>query len=114
MIYKHDLPDIVDKDNFAFLFADDAKLFREIKSAVDRLILQQHLNSFTEWSDKWLLKIHPDICISMIISRSSENRVASYEMENHQLYCSHCEKDIGVFIDSSAWIGTSLAKYSRR
>ena len=37
----------------------------------------------------------------MIISRSSEIRVASYEMENHQLNCSNCEKDIGVFIDSS-------------
>ena len=101
VIYINYLPDIVDEDSFVFLCADDTKLFREIKSPVDRLILQQDLNNLTEWSDKWLLKFHPDKCVSMIISRSSEIRVASYEMENHQLNCSNCEKDIGVFIDSS-------------
>ena len=101
VIYINELPDIVDEDSFVFLFADDTKLFREIKSPVDRLILQQDLNSLIEWSDNWLLKFHPDKCASMSISRSSEIRVASYEMENHQLNCSNCEKDIGVFIDSS-------------
>ena len=101
VIYINDLPDVVDEDSFVFLFADDTKLFREIKSPVDRFILQQDLISLTEWSDKWLLKFHPDKCVSMIISRSSEIRVASYEMENHQFHCSNCEKNIGVFIDSS-------------
>ena len=35
------------------------------------------------------------------ISRNSEIREASYVMENHNLNCSNCEKDIGVFIDNT-------------
>ena len=101
VIYINDLPDIVDKDSHVFLFADDTKLFREINSPIDRKILQQDLDNLTDWSNKWLLKFHPDKCVSMIISRNSEIREASYVMENHNLNCSNCEKDIGVFIDNT-------------
>ena len=44
VIYINDLPDIVDKDSHVFLFADDTKLFREINSPIDRIILQQDLS----------------------------------------------------------------------
>ena len=34
-------------------FADDTKVFRQIKSDADRHHLQDDLTKLTEWSDKW-------------------------------------------------------------
>ena len=34
-------------------FADDTKVFRKIKSNVDRQQLQDDLNKLTEWYEKW-------------------------------------------------------------
>ena len=45
-----------------FLFADDIKIFRAITDTNDQDILQHDLNILEQWSDKWLLKCHPDKC----------------------------------------------------
>ena len=58
VLYINDLPDQVDSD--AYLFADDTKIFRIIKTQNDRQILQEDLNKMESWSDKWLLKFHPE------------------------------------------------------
>ena len=39
VIYINDLPEIVDTNSQAYLFADDTKLFREIRSNQDHTIL---------------------------------------------------------------------------
>ena len=39
------------------LYADDAKIGREIKSMQDCVDLQSYLNIFTRWSDIWLFVI---------------------------------------------------------
>ena len=97
VIYINDLPDVVDKDTFIFLFADDTKAFRDIKSVPDQIILQNDVKNLTEWSDIWLLKFHPDKCVAMHFGNS--NTKFDYVMEGHVLDKSKCEKDIGVYVD---------------
>ena len=43
VIYINDLPDVVDKDTHVYLFADDTKVYRQIKSNKDRDILQSDI-----------------------------------------------------------------------
>ena len=102
VLYINDLPDVVDKDSFAFLFADDTKLFRIIKKLIDNHVLQGDIIKLVEWSDKWLLKFHPDKCkqIGIGINRKV-NEMHQYTMDGHELETSTCEKDIGVYVDSS-------------
>ena len=50
VIYINDLPEVVDKLTLVFLFADDTKLFRQIKSSADVLILQSDINKLSDWS----------------------------------------------------------------
>lgn len=50
------------KDSNVYLYADDVKLFREIKSSADQKTLQQELNQFESWTQHSLLKFHPDKC----------------------------------------------------
>ena len=96
VIYINDLPDVVDKDTHVYLFADDTKVYRQIKSNKDSDILQTDINNLVKWSETWLLKFHPDKCVSMTIG-SNVNNV--YTMGNQNLNISQCEKDLGVLID---------------
>ena len=80
------------------MFADDTKIFREINSIEDSVILQEDLTKLLQWSNKWLLKFHPDKCISLSINKKQENEV-HYKLGDHTLQAADQEKDIGVIID---------------
>jgi hypothetical protein len=54
------MPDHVDSQ--AYHFADDTKVYKEIKTQTDTTSLQKDLDNLQEWSDKWLLKFHPNKC----------------------------------------------------
>ena len=97
VLYINDLPEVVDSKSMIFLFADDTKIFRRIDSQADNTQLQKDIDSLIEWSNKWLLKFHPDKCVSM--SMGGNNKHHEYHMGDHTLAVSECEKDIGVYID---------------
>ena len=111
VLYINDLPEVVDKDTFVYLFADDTKLFRKIKSLEDVKILQNDINKLVEWSDRWLLKFHLDKCIYIGIGYNKDNIIeGKYNMNGHILKKSDCEKDIGVYIDSKLKFETHINK----
>ena len=101
VLYINDLPEVVDDLSFVFLFADDTKIFRHIKSIDDVNTLQSDIQSLLEWSDNWLLKFHPDKCIAMNIGKEFMINERSYSMDNTILKKSECEKDIGVHVDNN-------------
>ena len=100
VIYINDLPDKI--KSTVYMYADDTKLYREIKSSDDNDILQADLCEMQAWSDKWLLKFHPDKCFCLTIGKeevadfsyniTSDNKV--YNMKNVDKM-----KDIGVIMD---------------
>jgi hypothetical protein len=53
-------------ESATYLFADDAKNFREIREENDEQMLQADLDSLQSWSDTWLLKFHPNKCKVML------------------------------------------------
>ena len=61
--------------------------------------LQADVNSLVNWSKTWLLRFHPDKCVSMSFGTRQGNDNHVYEMENQHLAYSSCEKDLGVHID---------------
>ena len=99
VLYINDMPEVIDKDSFLYLFADDTKVFRQIQSEEDIVQLQADVNSLVNWSKTWLLRFHPDKCISMSFGTRQGNDNHIYEMENQHLAYSSCEKDLGVHID---------------
>jgi hypothetical protein len=62
LVYINDMPDIFNGDVEAYLFADDAKLFKFIKVANDQLILQNNIDELVKWSDRWLMKLSVKKC----------------------------------------------------
>ena len=51
LLYVNDIADNISILYFKTLYADDAKIGREIKSMQDCVDLQSDLNIFTRWSD---------------------------------------------------------------
>ena len=97
-VYINDLPDTV--ESYSYLFADDTKIFRIIKGEDDKEILQDDLAKLEEWSDKWLLKFHPEKCKHMKISKSKNEETNTYKLLGQDIETVTQEKDIGVIIDS--------------
>ena len=54
-----------------YLFADDIKIFRAMTNKNYQDILQHDLSILEQWSDKWLLKFHPDRCKHMEIGKNN-------------------------------------------
>lgn len=77
VIYINDMPECV--DSTTYLFADDTKIFREIKSPNDEEKLQNDLDELQKWSDTWLLKFHPNKCKVLTVSN---RKMAEKEANN--------------------------------
>ena len=65
MVYINDLPKNVTSG--VRLFADDTKIYRQIRKENDAREVQDDLHSLQEWSDMWLLKFHPQKCKFMSV-----------------------------------------------
>ena len=52
------------------------------------------------WSDKWLLKFHPEKCKHMKISKSKNEETNTYKLLGQDIETVTQEKDIGIIIDS--------------
>lgn len=98
VIYINDMPEVVSKDSYVYLFADDTKIFRATETLSDKKQLQSDIDNLYKWSNDWLLKFHPDKCLAMKLG--SNNIDLTYTMGDHKLGESACEKDLGVHIDS--------------
>ena len=54
-LYINDLPENIVSN--VYMFADDTKVF---KTPNDQHTLQNDLDYLTSWSNKWVLRFHPD------------------------------------------------------
>ena len=96
VIYINDLPSVI--SSTAKLFADDTKVYSEIKTEADRAILQSDLQALEDWSTKWQLPFNADKCKIMHIGNN--NPGYGYTMGgHHSLDTISKEKDLGVHID---------------
>ena len=103
VIFINEMPQSVLSD--VFLFANDTKLFREIKDENDVGAIKSDLNELFNWSETWLLKFHPDKCKMLpIYNKNKAYEENMYTMRTYDggttvLENVESEKDIGVTID---------------
>ena len=71
VIFINDLPEVLPNDSEIYLYADDTKLYRDIRLEEDRSKLQEDIHCMYDWSQKWLLKFHPDKCVTMSVGNTS-------------------------------------------
>jgi hypothetical protein len=83
-----------------FIFADDTKVFKGIFKEQDCEDLQKDIDNMHGWTEKSMLKFHPDKCGTMRIGNKQEHhRTYTMGPNKHELKVIKEEKDIGVIID---------------
>ena len=98
IIFINSLPNNIKSQ--IFLFADDAKIFREIVTPQDHNILQEDLNKLHDWTNNSLLKFNANKCAMMTLSRHSDTTTdRTYTLDDATLKRTNCEKDLGVTTD---------------
>lgn len=103
LAFINDLPECTTSETR--LFADDALLFRPIRSAKDESLLQQDLNSLAEWEDKWQMRFNPQKCqVVHVCTNKRYQRRPTYTLHGHVLEAVDSAKYLGVNIsDDLSW-----------
>ena len=100
VIYINDLPDVLSSDTL--LFADDTKVFRSITSKKDAQALQADIVALQRWSEKWLLRFHPDKCHVLTLGKFEDiKHTYRYTISNQELEHVFEEKDLGISFDTN-------------
>ena len=78
-----------------FKFADDSKPFRKVKEIEDKQKLQDDIDKFVKWSEKWQMLFNFGKC------KCPENTGVNYEMGGTILSKTVKEKDLGVTMNAN-------------
>ena len=100
VIYINDMLDNIVSNGL--LFADDTKIFHQISSKEDAMVLQTDLNKLEEWSNMWLLRFNTEKCHVLSLGKF-ENIMHThrYKIGEHELEHVFDEKDLGVYFDAN-------------
>ena len=99
ILYVNDLP-IELYNSSIFLFADDTKGYKIIRSPTDRHLLQQDLDNICNWSRKWKLRLNSNRCSFTQFQLSHSSELPSYFVDGSPLTYKECHKDLGIFFSS--------------
>ena len=97
VLFINDLPSCLEHDSEIYMYADDTKIYRQVRDQRDCEMLQEDLDRMNEWTEKWLLKFHPEKCRYMRIG-STNVEDNGYHIGLRLDKCSE-EKDLGVVLD---------------
>ena len=100
LLYVNDLPDAIKTSNIA-MFADDTKIFKEIKSSNDVTLLQADLNRLDGWSTASGLKFNESKCKLQSITRKIKPVASSYLLNGISLESVKIERDLGIWVSNT-------------
>lgn len=101
LMFINDVSLCLSKHDVRFLlFCDDIKIFREIRSSSDHLVLQNALVELTSWFDQNLLEVNPVKCNIITFTRRKSPHMFDYYLKSSNIPRSSCVRDLGVLFDS--------------
>ena len=105
-LFMNDIYESIDAQTNIELYADDTKIWREIKSESDCDFLQKDIDALYAWSRKNKMSFHPDKCkvVSIYDFRPDFIKILPfpkkpYMIGNIDIDYSVCEKDLGVLVN---------------
>ena len=109
LVYVNDVCDVISHSTIK-LFADDAKLYREVSSVEDANLLQRDLNAIASYFAKWQLKINSEKSNVIHLGNSSLN--VNYSLNNEVVQSVDEVKDLGFTMSSNYSVGKYISKIS--
>ena len=99
LCYINDLPKYV--KSTIRLYADDALIYREIRSKEDQDILQQDLCMLTQWANTWQMTFNAQKSVCLRITNKLSPHTYSYYMNGALIQQADHAKYLGVTIDKN-------------
>ena len=98
VLYINDLPSIFSSKIHIDLFADDTKIYFSYASESERFLLQNNLNLFSQWVNKWQLNISLSKCAVMTLGKVTPSKyfINNIQLENDTFY-----KDLGIIYENN-------------
>ena len=103
VLFINDINENVSEGTNITLYADDTKIWREIHSKADNIILQHDINTLNSWALVNKMRFHPSKCKVLPVSRKRQPKLDKrfvYQLNNVNLVYCHTEKDLGVHVTS--------------
>ena len=106
VLFINDIYESIDAETNIELYADDTKIWREIKSESDCNFLQKDIAALYAWSRNNKMSFHPDKCkvVSIYDFRPEFIKILPfpklpYMIDSNDIDFSVCEKDLGVLVN---------------
>ena len=114
LFFINDMSEAVAPETTLALFADDSKVFRQIRSVHDSTQLQSDLDSLLAWSIKWKLKFNIGKCKILSINNTNPFLLHSYHLSNVPLERVNKINDLGLILNSNlTWDNHIASKISK-
>ena len=128
VIFINDMINCVSNDTHILLYADDTKIWRQIRSIDDHYSLQCDINALNFWATANKMKFHVGKCKVLPIFPSGKelqlrdlfnkiyplNNIFYYSLDGNKLEYVESEKDLGVHVTSNlSWGQQSDYIYSK-
>ena len=97
LLFINDLPSHVHSE--CLMYADDVKIYREVRSTADSDLLHADLARLVNWSLTWKLKLNASKCKSFTITLKRIPIVSSYAVCGEVLERVTTIRDLGVVLD---------------
>ena len=111
--YINDLPEVTSMN--IKIFADDTKVFNEIKSISDCNDLQKSIDDMFMWTKKWLLQFNKSKC--KVLHLGKNNPQHDYfigDVNQIKLLKTQSEKDLGVYIDPLLNFNSHISEVTKK
>ncbi|KAI8500844.1 hypothetical protein Bbelb_216620 [Branchiostoma belcheri] len=110
VIYINDLPESV--SCAVKIFADDSKLYGNVKQSNSIEAIQGDLNEVDKWSKLWQLQFNVGKCKVLHLGRS--NGKAEYTLGGQKIMETEEEKDLGVIVDNKLTFHSHTARAANK
>ena len=125
VLFINDMSTVISKDTNIALYADDTKIWRQITSWNDHIVLQNDIEALHEWSTRNKMRFHPQKCKVMSVTpfgRDPDNNMSTilpfqnfiYSLNGIELQFVNSEKDLGILVTSRlTWNEQCQALYQK-
>ena len=106
VLFLNDIVSEIDHDTNILMYADDTKIWRQMKPLQDHLALQKNIDCLFDWAVRNKMKFHPTKCKVLMVSKFNSPLVDVlpctqffYSMGFEVLDYVNSEKDLGILVN---------------
>jgi len=103
LFFINDLPLILDSSVIILMFADDVKIYCQIKNVEDLNLLQYNLNKIVIWSKRNSLSLNYNKCKTITFSRCKSTVFHNCQIDNYPLERCNSVTHLGICFDSDVF-----------